>query len=48
MFYETMEDVLPELTVIIESGNGQTQTIVPLNPLFGTVTSNINAQNGEG
>lgn len=48
MFYETMEDVLPELTVIIESGNGQTQTIVPLNPLFGNVTSNINAQNGEG
>lgn len=39
MFYETMEEVLPELTVIIESGNGQTQTVVPVSPLFGNVTS---------
>lgn len=44
MFYETMEEVLPELTVIIESGNGQTQTVVPVNPLFSNVT-NGNASN---
>lgn len=47
MFYETMEEVLPGLTVIIESGNGQTQTVVPVNPLFGTVApaSNSNGNN---
>lgn len=39
MFYETMEEVLPELTVIIESGNGETQTVVPVAPLFGNITS---------
>ncbi len=38
MFYETMEEVLPNLTVVIESGNGQTQTVVPVNPLFGSIT----------
>lgn len=40
MFYEAMEDILPQLTVVIESGNGETQTIVPVNPLIGNVTSN--------
>ena len=30
MFYETMESVLPDLKVIIESPNGNTQTIYPL------------------
>ena len=30
MFYETMEDVLPGLKVIIESSDGQTNTILPL------------------
>ena len=39
MFYETMEEVLPELTVIIESGNGETQTVVPVAPLFGNITN---------
>ena len=39
MFYEAMEEVLPELTVIIESGNGETQTVVPVAPLFGNITS---------
>ena len=30
MFYETMEDILPELKVIIESPNGDMQTIYPV------------------
>ncbi|MBQ8246964.1 MAG: FtsH protease activity modulator HflK [Lachnospiraceae bacterium] len=42
MFYETMEEVLPQLTVIIESGNGETQTIVPVSPLLGNVTTGSN------
>lgn len=50
MFYETMEEVLPELTVIIESGNGQTQTVVPINPLFSNVSNGTagNTVNSEG
>ena len=31
MFYETMEEILPELKVIIDSGDG-TQTLMPLEP----------------
>ena len=30
MFYEAMEDVLPDLKVIIESPNGDTQTLYPI------------------
>ena len=36
MFYEAMEDVLPDLKVIIESPNGNTQTIYPLESFTGT------------
>lgn len=32
MFYETMEEVLPDLKVIIESPDGNLQTIYPLEP----------------
>lgn len=32
MFYETMEEVLPDLKVVIESPNGNTQTFYPWNP----------------
>ena len=28
MFYETMEEVLPDLKVIIDNGNGTTQTVI--------------------
>ena len=35
MFYETMEEVLPELKVIIDSGSG-TQTMLPLEPFTST------------
>lgn len=36
MFYETMEEVLPELKVIIDNGSG-TQTMLPLEPFTTTV-----------
>lgn len=35
MFYETMEDVLPDLKVIVESGSGNMQTIYPLESFVG-------------
>ena len=44
MFYETMEDVLPGLKVVIQSSDGTTQTMLPLDSFFeyqatpGTVT----------
>ena len=38
MFYETMEDVLPGLKVIIESEGGETQTVLPLESFVGEIT----------
>lgn len=38
MFYETMEDVLPNLKVIIDSSDG-TQTLLPLEPFSTTTTT---------
>ncbi|MCI2048822.1 MAG: FtsH protease activity modulator HflK [Lachnospiraceae bacterium] len=38
MFYETMEDVLPDLKVVIDEGDG-TQTMLPLEPFSGTEDS---------
>lgn len=35
MFYEAMEDVLPDLKVIIQSAGGETQTILPLESFTG-------------
>lgn len=40
MFYETMEDVLPGLKVVIESADGNTETILPLDSF---VTNSINS-----
>ena len=34
MFYETMEDVLPGLKVVIQSSDGNTQTMLPLDSFF--------------
>lgn len=42
MFFETMEDVLPDLKVIIESPSGDIQTIYPLE----SFTDNSSASNG--
>lgn len=36
MFYETMEELLPDLKVIIESPDGNTQTVYPLESFTGT------------
>ena len=36
MFYETMEDILPDMKVIIERSDGSTQTMLPLEPFAGT------------
>lgn len=35
MFYEAMEDVLPELKVVIQSKDGSTNTILPLDSFIG-------------
>ena len=35
MFFETMEDVLPDLKILIESGNGNVQTFYPLESFTG-------------
>lgn len=40
MFYETMEKVLPDMKVIIESGDGSTQTLLPLDSFVGGNTQN--------
>lgn len=42
MFYETMEDVLPDLKVIIESPNGNVQTFYPVESFadFGSAAAN--------
>jgi membrane protease subunit HflK len=36
MFFETMEEILPELKVIIDNGSG-TQTMLPLEPFTSTI-----------
>ena len=38
MFYEAMEELLPDLKVIITQSDGQTQTILPLDSFTGTGT----------
>lgn len=43
MFYEAMEDILPDLKVIIESPNGDVQTIYPLE----SFTDSSNSENNE-
>lgn len=42
MFYETMENVLPDVKVIIESADGTTNTILPLDSFVSENTSSIN------
>ncbi|MGN0426151.1 MAG: FtsH protease activity modulator HflK [Acetatifactor sp.] len=47
MFYETMEEVLPDLKVIIESPSGQMQTIYPVEPFNTQTQTQSSAANGE-
>ncbi len=39
MFYETMEEVLPGLKVVIDSGDGTTEKVLPLDDFSGNGTS---------
>lgn len=39
MFYETMEEVLPTLKVVIDSGNGNTTKVLPIDD-FANITNN--------
>lgn len=39
MFYETMEDILPDMKVIIEKSDGTTQTMLPLESFTDPVSS---------
>lgn len=41
MFYETMEEILPEMKVIIQKGDGTTQTLLPLEEF-----SSVNIESG--
>ncbi len=46
MFYETMEEVLPELKVIIESSEGQVQTLYPIESFIKSGSNNTTEQGG--
>ena len=37
MFYETMEEIMPSLEVIIDNGDGTTEKVLPLKPFTSTV-----------
>ena len=39
MFLETMEDVLPELKVVIDNGNGDILTYYPISDLAGAAVN---------
>lgn len=47
MFYEAMENVLPDIKVVIESADGTTSTVLPLDS-FVTNDSSINDNAGSG
>ena len=38
MFYEAMEELLPDLKIIIDGSDGGTEKILPLEPLISTET----------
>ena len=42
MFYETMEEILPDMKVIIERSDGSTQTMLPLESFADFVDSGNN------
>ena len=47
MFYETMEEVLPDLKGVIESPNGNTQTFYPLESFTGTASASSESSTSE-
>lgn len=42
MFYEAVEDILPEIKVVIQSADGNTSTVLPLDSFVSDNTSSIN------
>ncbi len=46
MFYETMEDILPDMKIVIEKSNGTTQTMLPLES-FSDPEITMNAKEAE-
>ena len=46
MFYEAMENVLPDVKVVIESSDGTTSTILPLDSFVSDDTSSGNDSTG--
>lgn len=42
MFYEAVEDILPEIKVIIQSADGNTSTVLPLDSFVSDTTSSVN------
>lgn len=48
MFYEAVEDILPEIKVIIQSADGNTSTVLPLDSFVSDNTSSINDTAGNG
>lgn len=49
MFYETMEDILPSMKIIIEGGDGSTTKLLPLESFYGSnpvVSPNNSANSG--
>ena len=40
MFYETMEQLLPNMKVIIDNGDGSTSKLLPIEPLNGAEGGN--------
>ncbi len=48
MFYEAMEKVLPDLKVVIDAGDGTTQTILPLDTFTGNSSSTSGTDSNNG
>lgn len=47
MFYEAMEEVLPELKVVVESKDGSTSTILPLDSFTGDVSQGASSEKND-
>lgn len=45
MFFETMEEIMPNLEVIIDNGDGTTQKVLPLKPFTETPTTPLQGGN---
>lgn len=48
MFYETMEDIIPDMKVIVEKSNGTTQTMLPLESFGSLNIQDSQTENSEG